>query len=588
MKDKEEEPKPIATPGRVFEDVIFEQIDQGQFLVYDRASGEIITKTLIVHDGIGYQPLQKMPWPTACVPERSETEPMTKEQLIESLKLGRFKGEYGDIEELFNEIKAFFMEHLDVRNDLLYDVYAAFVLMTWRVEDFKVVPYQMFLGPLASGKTRGLECFNFLCYRALSSVTMSAASIFRTLEAWHCTLLLDETEVYGRESMVEVLALLNAGYRRGQYAIRIEKLEGEVPQIAMFDTFGPKVLAGTEELAATLQSRAILTTMSKNVKHVRLFIDEEKAQELRNKLLLYRFRELGHKSEFDVSTLNGYFTNSRVIELFVSLLEVAPTQETRDHLIQCMRLITQTRFDEEQVSIEAQIFEAILNSADQVDSGKLSVRTVTERFNVGLPEKEQVTTRFIGRKVTALGFEKCKLTGGLRGFYWNVDLVERLRARYYPKTTPQTPQTQLTPLIMEKEVEKEASESGVNGDKSSVQDTPKESETNVKSGVSGVNGESGVDLETLTQTSIQEHSIGISKTTESHPKRTENNVTEELIVCGHCKKWHSGACSFPGDPSCVALTNPCAKTCPQFEKQDDRKGLVKGAVDVLNGTSGRR
>jgi putative DNA primase/helicase len=69
--------------------------------------------------------------------------------------------------------------------------------------------------------------------------------------------------------------------------------------------------------------------------------------------------------------------------------------------------------------------------------------------------------------------------------------------------------------------------------------------------------------------------------------------SEDSLVARHCKKWHSGACSFPGNPSCVVPTNPCAKTCPQFEsslseKQDDRKGLVKGAVDILNGTSGRR
>jgi len=167
-----------------------------------------------------------------------------------------------------------------------------------------------------------------------------------------------------------------------------------------------------------------------------------------------------------------------------------------------MRLITQTRFDEEQVSIEAQIFEAILNSADQVDSGKLSVRTVTERFNVGLPEKEQVTSRFIGRKVTALGFEKCKLTGGLRGFYWNVDLVERLRARYYPKPTPQTPQTQLTPLIMGKEEEKGEVPSGVSGEKPSMLDVPEEGKNTVKRGVSGESGVSGVSLEALAKNTL--------------------------------------------------------------------------------------
>ena len=100
-----------------------------------------------------------------------------------------------------------------------------------------------------------------------------------------------------------------------------------------------------------------------------------------------------------------------------------------------MKGITQTRFDEEQVSIEAKVFEAILNSEDQVQTGKLSIRTVTEKFNLGLPENEQTTVWFISRRVSALGFEKCRLTGGLTGFYWDADLVERLKARY---STPST------------------------------------------------------------------------------------------------------------------------------------------------------
>src|SRR5208283_429746 len=111
-----------------------------------------------------------------------------------------------------------------------------------------------------------------LCYRSIMSSSITAAAVFRVLEAWHPTLLLDETEIYNRESMIEVLALLNSGYRKGQYAIRIEKEKEGCPQIGTFDTFGFKILAGTEELATTLQSRCIITAMSRAVKQVNLFI----------------------------------------------------------------------------------------------------------------------------------------------------------------------------------------------------------------------------------------------------------------------------------------------------------------------------
>ena len=287
---------------------------------------------------------------------------------------------------------------------------------------------------------------------------MSAAAIFRALEAWHPTLLLDETEIYNKESMAEVLALLNSGYRRGQYAIRIEKMEEGNPQIGMFDTFGFKAMAGTEELAATLQSRCIITAMSRAVRKLNLFMDEDKAKDLRNKLLMYRFKNLGKASNDMVTAFvneNADFRNARVIELFISLIQVAPTEEIKKKLIAHMKQITQSRLDAEQASIEARIFDSLLKSDSKVDGGKISTQAITEVFNDGLTEKDQATSRFIGRKVAALGFEKCRVGGkGQAGFFWDATLIDRLKARYFPngsQLTSETPETSETSVIRGKQ-----------------------------------------------------------------------------------------------------------------------------------------
>ena len=104
MKDKEpEEPKPVATPGLVTTDTIFEQIADNEFLVFDRPSGETHTSNLLTCGDTGYVPIKRLPWPSACLPTPlpEQDDPPTREQLIEILKTRKFQGEYGDTERLF-------------------------------------------------------------------------------------------------------------------------------------------------------------------------------------------------------------------------------------------------------------------------------------------------------------------------------------------------------------------------------------------------------------------------------------------------------------------------------------------------------
>lgn len=502
--DKEfaDELETVSSPGMAFPDVIFEQAANGYYIVWDR-----LQKCFRVnpngpwshfdYNGVRYIPLQRLPWLSVNIPKEYESE-----------------------EQLFQEVREFFVKHLDVRNPLLYDVYAAFVLASWRPEDFTVVPYLFFLGPLASGKTRALECFHRLCYRAIMATSMSAAACFRALEAWHPTLLLDETEVYNRAEMVEVLALLNSGYRRGQYAIRIEKIAESIPQIAMFDVFGFKVLAGTSELAATLQSRCILTNMSRAVRDVELFVDEAKAEELRAKLLMYRFRNLG-AGVLDISKLvelNGFYRNSRVIELFVSLLHVAP-ESVKPRLVECMHQIMKSRLEEEQASLEGRILDAVLKCEDRLEGGKFSVMMVTEIFNEGLPEKERLSSRTIGRKLRSMGFQPCRLTGGPAGYYWDSDLIERLKRRYRPELTSLSSLSSLSSLGMLEKLPKPAQTSEESEETASQQS----SEFNVgRSIISEESEESEVSEE-----SSGRYRLGIVKL-----ERLTLNVQGKCVECG--------------------------------------------------------
>ena len=126
MTEAEEE-RTRPTPGFATQQVVFEQVEGGHFLVWDRIEEKFIVNSNDVWrsytiEGTHYIPLQRLPWPSVTTIEFYQNE-----------------------EQLFNNVKQFFTDHLDVQNELFYDIYAAFVLASWRVEDFKVVPYLFFL-----------------------------------------------------------------------------------------------------------------------------------------------------------------------------------------------------------------------------------------------------------------------------------------------------------------------------------------------------------------------------------------------------------------------------------------------------------
>jgi len=454
-KQKEDKTIAVSTPGEVLSNgTVFEQTIEERFQVYDRTDERFIVPkdnqdpwTVWQNNGTTYFPLEKLPWaPAPCAYS------------------------YKDEETLFNEVREFFKDHLDISNEALFDVYAAFTLASWRPEDFNVVPYLFFLGPLASGKTRALECFSRLCYRAIMATSMTSASLFRASEAWHPTVILDETEIYNREGMAEMIALLNAGYRRGQYAWRVGKVASGRLQLQSFDVFGFKVLAGTQLLRATLSSRSIITSMSKNVRSVHLFIDEDKARDLRGQLLRYRFHNLGKPlPEIDFST----FKDCRVAELFVSLLWVAPTEEIRERLTEYAHSLVMSRMEEDLVSLEARIFDAILKVEDSVNEGRISTKVITDKFNEELPEKEQMKSMWIGRRVRALGFEKARMPDGKAGFYWDPTRVERLKLRYCPISEMLSiPSEPSKPMLMDVQHQFEGTEAfeGIPESKATVQE----------------------------------------------------------------------------------------------------------------------
>jgi hypothetical protein len=224
------------------------------------------------------------------VPQDSEVDSLVRRELV------LLPGEVGasaSLPALLDEVAGFVHTYVDL--DPQHErVAAAYVLMTWVYDAFSAVPYLHALGPIGTGKTRFLLTVGSLCYRAiLAGGAVSPAAIFRAVDRYTGTLIIDESDFKVAGIWAEILKILNSGYHRGLPALRAESGGG----VRAYTVYGPKILASRCRFPDdALESRCITVRLHTTGREdVPLMLPDrfwEQALALRNRLVRFRLDNL--------------------------------------------------------------------------------------------------------------------------------------------------------------------------------------------------------------------------------------------------------------------------------------------------------
>jgi len=117
--------------------------------------------------------------------------------------------------------------------------------------------------------------------------------LYRLMDQWHGTLLLDECVIKGSDQSNDLIQVLNAGIERNRYVFRCDP--DNKNEVEPFDPFGPKVIASRESFQDNaLESRCITEHMRPTNRPdipielpPRFYLEQN---DLRNKLLMFRLR----------------------------------------------------------------------------------------------------------------------------------------------------------------------------------------------------------------------------------------------------------------------------------------------------------
>jgi len=173
-----------------------------------------------------------------------------------------------DPAELFDEIATIIRRYI-VLEPAQADAAALWVAHTYMTELFEVSPLALINAPeKACAKTQFQTLLGRMSYRPLPASNASLSALFRAVEHWQPTILIDEADTFFRDN-AELHGLVNAGYKRGGFVLRSEAA-GDNFEPRLFNVYGAKSIAGIaleRHLPDSTMSRGIVFNMRRKLPH---------------------------------------------------------------------------------------------------------------------------------------------------------------------------------------------------------------------------------------------------------------------------------------------------------------------------------
>lgn len=310
--------------------------------------------------------------------------------------------EYGSEEKLVNEIQNFIHRYVDI-SPLFEKIVSYYVLFTWVYDGFNELPYLRVRGDYGSGKTRFLLAVGSLCYKPIFASGASTVSpIFRILDAFRGTLIVDEADFRFTDEKAEIVKILNNGNVKGFPVLRSEVIANKEFNPRAYQVFGPKLIAtrGYFEDRA-LESRFITEEMGQRGLREDIPINlpsscQEEALHLRNKLLLFRFLNLGKQAI--KKDLVDPAIEPRLNQIFVPLLSIIEDSQAKKDLKDVARQYNRELIADRGMDMEAQVLEIIKDLSLSSERPTLSIKEITGWFvdRYGEDYDRKITTKWIG------------------------------------------------------------------------------------------------------------------------------------------------------------------------------------------------
>jgi len=374
---------------------LLEQCFDGEktyFAVYDKITEEITYQDQYDDNGIIIKPL------------------MCEEVLKEHIKLPSKAEDYKNEKELDLEISHFIDNWLDI--DSKYKRFAIYnIRKSWVYDRFHSLNYLRALGDYGTGKSRFDDTIGYIHYKPIAtSGALTSAVLFRIIEKWKGTLIIDEADFKNTDESQDVVKIINQGYEKGRPVMRVDKDDHN--KIDFFEVYCPKVISTRKEFEdKATESRCMTEVMRQtNRKDIPPNLTAgfwKETRIIRNKLLLWRFRNY-NKIDADAGQnvdLGDIEPRLRQINVgFVALF--MNDSEALEDFKKFLQNYSKELIDSRAETIEGRIVKAICGII--IEERDLTAKNIIQQAELKDKNGNLWESRSISSKMKGLGFPIAK------------------------------------------------------------------------------------------------------------------------------------------------------------------------------------
>lgn len=204
-------------------------------------------------------------------------------------------------------------------------------LVTWIIgtycfNSFRIFPKLCIYSPQKRcGKSTLMEVIDALSHSALMASNVSPAVIYRIIESYQPTLLLDEADTWlvGRNVNDEMRGIINSGHTKT--TARVLRCEGDKSEPKAYSTWSPMAIGMIGKPPPTIVDRSIMVSMRRKLKNETVFklpVDyKANCEELRRAILRWSIDNAEKIRSIQISPPR--LNNDRAMDNWTSLMAIA-------------------------------------------------------------------------------------------------------------------------------------------------------------------------------------------------------------------------------------------------------------------------